>query len=267
MSNADTTLLSSIVERRDESTNGITMVNLSGEPYASAIVNAVAGNYHRFSGRPRVDEQTLEDLIGEKVTLVLGGENMLGSGMMIAREGKLFRGSSGGIAILPKGKRTKGFRVDPSKVVDVFEGWVVDEVSAFVAEIRGAHYPVLRNLTQERLEQLPGEDQGPEVCSLAVFGSNPLFGATDCLWLIGEYWPEDDICDRNVLLIRPEFGTSEHGSCYGRDLLRNRALGEVVGFESISFSEAIGLCDLPFDEAFDRVMQPARQKATELALS
>jgi hypothetical protein len=90
-----------------------------------------------------------------------------------------------------------------------------------------------------------------------VFGSNPLFGATDCLWLIGEYWPEDDICDRNVLLIRPEFGTSEHGSCYGRDLLRNRALGEVVGFEPIPFDQAIKLCNLDFDEALARVFKAA----------
>ena len=251
---SDKTLFTSIVEEKLEgSTYGITSFKLSGEPHASAIVNAVSGNYHRFSGRPRVDQETLEVMIGEKVTLVLGGESMMGGGLVIAREGKLFQGSQG-VAILPKGKRTKGFRVDPGKVIDVFGGWCVDEVSEFVAEMRGAHYPKLRNLTQERLEELPGEDQGPSVCSLAVFGSNPLFGATDCIWLIGEYWPEDDICDRNVLLIRPEFGTSESGSCYGRDLLRNRALGEIVGFEPISFAEAISLCNIDFDEALDRIV-------------
>jgi hypothetical protein len=120
-----------------------------------------------------------------------------------------------------------------------------------------AEYPKLVNLTQARLEQLPARDSG--VCSLAVFGSNPLFGAHDCLWLIGEYWPEDDICDTNVLLIRPEYGCSEPGSCYGRDLLNNRALGEVVGFEPIPFGEAIALCNLDFDEALSRVFdnQPA----------
>ena len=118
-----------------------------------------------------------------------------------------------------------------------------------------SNFPTLKKLTQERLEQLPGEGGGEgEICSLAVFGGNPLFGAHDCLWLIGEYWPEDDICDRNVLLIRPEFGISEHGSCYGQDLLRNRAVGEVVGFEPITFAEAIGLCDLDFEEAVSRVI-------------
>lgn len=249
---SDLTLLSSLVERRDDH-DGFVTVNLSGEPHAAAIVNAVTANYHRITKRPRPDQQALEEQIGEKVTLILGGENMMGSGLLIAREGKLFESSRGGVGILPKGKRSKGFWVDPGKVVDMFGGWVGAQAEAYVSTVR-AHYPRLVNLTQERLEQLPAEDQGSGDCSLAVFGSNPLFGATDCLWLIGEYWPEDDICDRNVVLIRPEFGTSEHGSCYGRDLLHNRALGEVVGFEPISFSEAISLCNLDFDEAVARVI-------------
>ena len=245
---SNVTILTSLVEER-ESASGITMVKLSGEPHAAAIVNAVASNYDRFSGRPRVTQQTLEEMVGQKVTLVQRGENMLAAGMIVAQEGKLFE-SSRGLGILPKGKRTKGYRVDPDKVLDVFEGWVVDDVAQFVAEIRGAHYPELRNLTQERLEQLPRDSSE---CSLAVFGSNPAWGAPDCLWLIGEYWPDDDICETNVLLIRPEFGTSEPGSCWGADLLRNRAIGEVVGFEPISFSEAIELCNIDFDEAIERV--------------
>jgi hypothetical protein len=258
---SDLTLLTSLVEKRDgeDGYTGFTVVNLSGEPYAAAIVNAVTANYHRVTGRPKPDEQMLEEMVGEKVTLILGGENMLGSGLLIAREGKLFQSSRGGVGILPKGKRSKGYHVDPDKVVDLFGGWVAGEAAASVAVVR-AHYPELVNLTQGRLEQLPGPgalvaDHGrSEFCSLAVFGSNPLFGATDCIWLIGEYWPEDDICDTNVLLIRPEFGVSESGSCYGRDLLRNRALGEVVGFEPITFSEAISLCNLDFDEAVARVI-------------
>jgi hypothetical protein len=245
-----------MVERNDPSTNGITMINLSGEPYAAATLGAVIANYHRITKRPRPDEQLLEELVGEKVTLILGGENMIGSGMVIAREGRLFQGSRGGIAILPKGKRSKGYRVEPDKVIDVLPGWVDNEAAELVAQVR-SHYPSLVNLTQERLEQLPREGQGPEVCSLAVFGSNPLFGAKDCLWLIGEYWPEDDICDRNVLLIRPEFGVSESGSCYGRDLLRNRALGEVVGFEPIPFGQAIELCNDDFDYALAHVFKAA----------
>ena len=92
----DVTLLTSMVETRgDGSQEGLTWINLSGEPHAAAIVNAMIANYSRYSGRPEVDEQMLEERIGEKVTIVLAGENLMGSSIMIAREGKLFQGSRG----------------------------------------------------------------------------------------------------------------------------------------------------------------------------
>jgi hypothetical protein len=257
---SDVTLLTSIVETRGEGREeGLTFVNLSGEPHASAIVNAVAGNYERLTGRPKPGLDHLEAMVEQKVTLVLSGDTMLGGGVIVGREGKLFESQRGGVGILPKGKRTKGYWVDPSKVLDVFTGYAADEAASVVAEAR-AQYPELVNLTQERLEQLPGEDQGSDL-SLALFGTHPLFGATDCVWLIGEYWPEHDICDRSVLLIRPEFGVSEHGSSYGADLRSFRAIGEIVGYEPISYSDAIGLCDLPFDEAIARVNPAARVAA------
>lgn len=250
MSDSTTTLLTSIVETpRESSTPGVTMFSLSGEPYATAIVNVVAANYGRLTGRQRPDEETLRSLIGEKVTLILGGENMLGSNLLVAREGRLFTGSYGRLAILPKGKRSKGYVVDPERVLDVFEGWVTNVAEANVMAVRHS-YPELRNLTQERLNELPRDS---DMCSMALLGMNPVFGGADCIWLIGEYWPEDDICDTNVLLIRPEFGVSEHGSCYGQDLLRNRSLGEIVGFEPIPFGDAIKLCDLDFDDACAQV--------------
>jgi hypothetical protein len=245
----DVTLLSSIVETPlDRGVPGITTISLSGEPYATAIVNAVVNNYHRITGRQKPDEENLQALVGEKVTVILGGENLLGSGMLIAREGKIFEGQRG-LAILPKGKRTKGYSLDPSRVLDVFPGWVSNVAEANVTAVRHC-YPELVNLTQERLERLPRDS---DECSMALLGTNPVFGGPDCIWLIGEYWPEDDICDTNVLLIRPEFGTSEHGSCYGKELLRNRSLGEIVGFEPISFAEAIHLCEIDFDDACSQV--------------
>jgi len=241
----DVTLLSSIVESpRDSSTPGVTMISISGEPYASAIVNAVAANYHRITGRKKPTEENLQELIGEKVTLILSGENLLSAGMIVAREGRIFEGRRG-LAILPKGKRSNGYSIDPERVLDVFPGWVSNVAEANVTAVRNC-YPELVNLTQKRLEQLPHDS---DMCSLALLESNRTFGGADCIRLIGEYWPEDDICDTSVLLIRPEFGTSEHGSCYGQELLRNRALGEIVGFEPISFAEAIHLCEIDFDEA------------------
>ena len=247
---SDVTLLTSIVEEETYGAPGLRSFKLSGEPHAAAIVGAVTANYHRITGRERPDEQTLTDLIGEKVTLILGGENMLGSGMLVGREGRLFTGTRGGVAILPKGKRSKGYVVDPKRVVDVLPGWDIAQAQANVAEVR-SHYPVLRNLTQGHLNALPRESR---YCSIALLGQNPVFGGADCIWLIGEYWPEDDIVDTGVLLIRPEFGCSEHGSCYGQDLLRNRQLGMFAEFNPITFGDAIKLCDLDFDEAFERVV-------------
>jgi hypothetical protein len=246
-----TTLLSSWEERQPDDDGFI--VFSSGEPHTRAIYEAVIDRYNAVSGRAKPTEEELHDLTGTKVTLVQYGTNMLGGGLLVAQEGKLFIGTSG-MGILPKGARRKGVSVKPEKVLDVFRDYSTEEAVAIADEVR-AHFPTLRPLTQERLTELPPEsdDRDSVVCSLALFGRNPVFGGSDCLWLIGEYWPEEDICDTNVLLIRPEFGTSEHGSCYGQELLQNRSLGEVVGFEPISFSQAIKLWELDFDEAFARV--------------
>lgn len=253
MSSADINLLSGLVESESH-TPGFRTIKLSGEPYANAIVGAVAANYNRVSERSRPTYEDLYDKIGEKITLIRAGENMMGSGILNAIEGKLFEGSSG-LGILPKGARSKGYRVDPDRVLDVLDGYCTDQARALTENVRSV-YPDLRNLTRERLVQLPGEGEG-ETLSLAVFGEwrMPDSRSADSIWLIGEYWPEDDICDRCVLLIRPEHGFSESGSVYGEQLLRSNAVGEIVDFEPLSFREAIGLCDLDFDEASRRVFK------------
>lgn len=246
----DTNLLSGLVESEEEShTPGFRVIKMSGEPYANALVGAVIENYNRVTGRPKPRYDELLGRVGEKITLIRSGQNMIGAGILNAIEGKLFE-NSGGLGILPKGARSKGYRVDPDRVLDILDGYATAQAAELAARVR-LQYPDLRNLTQERLEQLPRDS---ETCSLALLGGNPVFGGADCIWLIGEYWPDDDICDTNVLLIRPEFGTSEHGSCYGQELLSNRRLGEIVGFEPISFSDAIKLCDRDFDDASDVVL-------------
>jgi len=259
MSNADTNLLTGLVEtREDHDRPGFTVIKLSGEPYANALVQIVATNYNRITNRPRPTEDELRAKIGEKVTLIRGGENMLGSSILNAIEGRIFEGASGALAVLPKGSRTQGYRIEPAKVVDILDGYATAQAQDLVAGVRDA-YPQLQNLTQERLEQLPGEGSETEMLSLALLGERrmPDSRCVDAIWLIGEYWPEEDICDRSVLLIRPEHGTSEHGSEYGRNLVGSRCLGEIVGFEPIAFREAIELCYVDFDvasrEIFDRV--------------
>lgn len=248
---SSTNLLSGVVESELDSSPGIRTFKLSGEPYANAIAGAVVANYHRITGRPKPTYDDLFDMIGLQVTLVTAGETMIGATAINAREGKLFASSSRtGLGILPKGARRKGFVVNPEDALDIIRGYDTQQAQALVDDVR-AVYPRLRNLTQERLEQLPGEGEFDDVCSLALFGRWPMPDsvATDCIWLIGEYWPGDDICDRSVLLIRPEHGISETGSVYGRQLLQSQAVGEIVGFEPISYREAVHLCDLDFDEA------------------
>jgi len=247
-----TTLLTSLVESEETLDSGIrvTRFNAGGEPAAKAIVNAVAANYHRLTGRDRVDDDTFEERIGEKVTLVLTGENIVGAPLIVAQEGTLFEGSSG-VAVLPKGKRKHGLRVDASKVLDVIDGYQA-ELARYQVDKAREQLPTLRNLTRERLLELPGENAG-DTCTLAVFGTHPLFDAPDCLWLIGEYWPDDDIVEKCVLLIRPEHGVSETGSIYGRELLAFPA-GEVVGFHPIPFRDAAELAQLDYDVAFVRAL-------------
>lgn len=250
------TLMTSLVETEQPGMPGMRGVTLSGEPFASALVGAVAQNYHRLTERP-VPELS-DDLLGEKVTLVKAGDNMLGGSSIVGIEGRLFK-SPNGYAILPKGKRSKGYRVNPEGLLDIIDGWTMGEAQKYVVTAR-AYYPELRNLTQERLAQLPGEDE-TDVCSLALLCRHPLFGGADCIWLIGEYWPDDDICDRSVLLIRPEFGCSESGSIFGKELLSFRALGEIVDFDPISFTEAVKLCDQDFDMACDWLFYRTRTAA------
>lgn len=256
MSNTGTNLLSGLVENKDESQPGVIVIKLSGEPYANALTDVVAANYNRVTGRPKPSPEELYDFIGQKITLIRGGQNMLGGGILNAMEGKLFEGTRG-MGILPKGARKKGYSIPYENVIDVIPGYDTAQAQELVASVRD-YYPTLQNLTQERLEELPKEGQGDDLLRLALLGEwrMPDSRAVDCVWMIGEYWPEDDICDRSVLLIRPEHGTSESGSCYGRQLIGSRFLGEIVGFEPISFKEAVDLCFIDFDEAckvvFDR---------------
>lgn len=251
----DVTLLSSIDEGSADH-DGFTVIRISGEPYAAAMVGIVTANYRRVLGTPEVTQELLDSLEGEKVTLILTGENMLGSNLLVGREGKLYPSTHGVTAILPKGSRSRGYRVDPRRVLDIIPGYSIAKAKENVESVRSI-FPTLTNLTQETLDALPRESS---VCSLAVFGSNPLWGAPDCLWLIGEYWPEDDICETNVMLIRPEYAISESGSCFGRDLLRNRSVGQVVGFEPIEFGEALELTNIDFDRALERIQITAEER-------
>lgn len=251
MTAGQTNLLKSWEEKESQlEGGGLVTYFTSGDPHLRAIVDAVVDHYSGLAGRPRPTSEELDKWVGSKVTLIQSGMNMIGARLLVAQEGKLFTSSRGGFGILPKGARTKGYRVKEEELLDVIPGYSTDEAIELVRKVR-SYFPELVPVTQERFDALPTRS---ETLSLCVFGSYrmPDSTATDALYLVSNYMREDDIIE-GVLLIRPEHGFSEHGSVWGKTLIHGN-FGEVVGFQPISFSEGLELCNLDFQEAYGRVV-------------
>lgn len=255
MTAGQTNLLKSWEEKESTLPGGgrVTSFTIGGDRHVMAILAAVIDRYNEVTGRPRPTEKELFDLVGQKVTLIQAGQNMLGGGILAAQEGKLFTSSRGGYGILPKGARKKGYRVKPEETLDVLMGYSTAEAVELVQRVR-SRFPQLKALTQDRLKELPTNS---ETLSLCMFGSYRMPDATqtDALYLASEYWPQEDIIE-GVVLLRPSVGVSENGSAYGRQFV-NGLFGEVVGFEPISFAEGIHLCNLDFEEAYEQVIGKA----------
>lgn len=249
---SQTNLLTSWEEKEERWGDGFvrTSFSIGGDRHAMAIMNAVLGRYNFLVERERPSEEDLRLLIGSKVTLIRTGENVLGGGLLVAQEGKLFAGASG-LGILPKGARKNGYRVKPSTVLDVLPGYDTAGAVELAGRVR-EHFPKLKPFDRTRLEELPSNS---ETLSLCLFGTYqmPDSAQVDALYLASEYDRVDDIVE-GVVLLRPQNGVSEHGSRYGDQLLHHDVLGEVVGFEPISFAEGIHLCNLDFEEAYEQVI-------------
>lgn len=251
MSNASTAILSSIVVEEPEPSNtpGITVTRISigGEAHAAAIVNAVANAY------PRV-EVDWPSLIGKKVTYLRAASGTYGATSIIAEEGTVFETSRSDciVAILPKGKRTNGHGITASmNILDCIDGYKTAELERRVQEVR-ARFPQLKKLTQERLNALPSRSN---ICSLAVFGTHrmPDATATDAVWLLHSYQngDGDDIVE-GVLFVRPDVGFSEHGSVYGRDLLRFG--GEIIDAPEVTLAQAMAMTDWDHDDVLAHIL-------------
>lgn len=258
MSDATTTLLDSYDRTPDA--DGTVSFMMSGDGHCKAIVNAVTARYNALLGRPKPTVEQLEALIDQKVTLIKAATNAYGAPGITAMEGTLFAGKTGHLALLPKRAKRNGYQITPSDIIDLFLGYGhTGDAAGLVNEARG-HFPYLTEIDHERLCELPEYDLDSEVSesiTLCAFGTwkMPDSTAVDAIQLIATYDKENDICDGGVLLIRPEHGTSEHGSSYGRQIISN--FGEVQGFEPITFKEGIDLCDIPFGEAYERIITPA----------
>lgn len=248
-----TKILTSIVETESVET-GLRCVrfNPSGDPGARAVVVATIDLYLDQHGEVTADQ--LAALDGQKVTLLRQSETMFGATLIVALEGKLF---NDGAALLPKGNTKNGIRIDPSALLDVITGYGhVAQLEKRVLDVR-AKFPQVVELTQADLDALPdadtwsnGNGDTPD-CTLAVFGTvqMPDGGIPAGVWLIHTYQREDDIVE-GVLLVDGR-ATSEHGSIFGRDLLRMG--GKIEGFDRCSFENAVALCNADHDAHLDAV--------------
>jgi hypothetical protein len=249
---SQTNLLTSWEEKEETLEGGfrVTRISFGGDRHVMAILGAVIEQYNFLAQRERPSEEDLYSMVGSRVTLIRTGENMLGGGLLVAQEGKLFAGASG-LGILPKGARKNGWRVKPHTVLDVLPGYDTDGAVELAGRVR-EHFPKLKPFDRTRLEELPSNS---ETLSLCLFGTYqmPDSAQVDALYLASEYDRVDDIVE-GVVLLRPQNGVSEHGSRYGDQLLHHDVLGEVVGFEPISFAEGIHLCNLDFEEAYEQVI-------------
>jgi hypothetical protein len=250
------TILDGIVQERGPSATpgfSVIRITLGGERYANGLVDAVTAAYR--DERPAVTREQLEEMVNQKVALLRVSQGAYGAGSIQSIAGAIFQGQRG-LAILPKGKRTQGLSLEASindgLLLAVATGYASEaKLAADVLEVR-ATLPEVAKLTTEHLAALPKRGRS---CSLAVFGTYPFVGERRIPGSIGlcyEYDPEDDIVE-NVMIIPPGHdAVSEHGSCYGRNLLE-MPVGVVVGFEPISFDEAIELTDRPYAETLRRL--------------
>jgi hypothetical protein len=241
-----TTLLTAIVKHPTPTGSRF---SLGGDADQNAVVHAVAAEYGRLTGRDAVTQKRLLEMSGERATILGSIEGSFGHRELACLSGTL-HDLDGRPAIVPKGNRSRGYDLSGvargGRLLDVELGYSGGlALAERVATVR-AELPNLRPLTRDRLQQLPVE--GAE-CALAIFGTYLLLGeqVPGVIWLCHSYDPEFDIVDL-VLVVRPEHGTSEHGSAYGRDLL-SMQVGEAPAFQGIPFGDALALTDQPYEAA------------------
>lgn len=230
----------------------VTRFSLSGEPHASALVRAVGDAYPTATGRPLPDLADLAKLAGQKVSILRCGDTTFGSPLMKVVQGTIFLAgpTKDRVALLPKGKRSKGYGLDGGAALLDFEPGYLPEVLRSRALTVRDTFPALEPLTDAHLAALPERAEDPAVCTLAVFGTweMPDGDIPGALWLLHSYMREEgaDIVE-GVLLIPPQsagLAESEHGSTYGRQLLRSE-VGKVARPVSVTLADALRFCNGP----------------------
>lgn len=230
-----TTVLTGIVKTTRTTADGCVVEEFvgTGDPARNVLVDTVAA---RFRDLPPML------LLEQPVTFLRYGRTMLGVPVISLDEGRLYV-RDGKIVCLPKGRRTRGYRLEQANILALTGGFNQGDalraiLDGFVRELSD-----LTELTQDDLAGLPNRGNN---CTLAAVGTSPFFGSdVPGVWLLHSYIAEDDIAEGVFVVADGHGAVTEHGSVYGRDLLRR-------------FAKA-GRVDVPLAEALDYTFDQALQ--------
>lgn len=237
-----TTVLSGLNPQTRTTDNGLTVTEYlaTGDEDRNVLVDTVAALFRDLPPNLVYDEP---------VTILQYGRTMFGAPLIDVAEGRLFR-RDGYVAFLPKGKRTKGYRLKSENILALTRGFghgdrLKEHVDSYVNAL-----PFAGPLTQEHLNALPNRGG---TCTLAAVGTSQFFdGPLPGIWLLHSYLAEADIAE-GVFVVPDGYGAvTEHGSIYGRDLLRRFA--KVEGTISVPISDAL-------DYTFGRACRVAKEAA------
>jgi hypothetical protein len=235
-----TTVLSGLNPQTRTTDNGFTVTEYlaTGDDNRNALVETVAALFRDLP--PNLVYDT-------PITILQYGRTMFGVPLIDVAEGRLFA-RDGYVAFLPKGKRTKGYRLKTENILAVARGFGHgDRLKQQVTRYADA-LPLAGPLTQEHLNALPSRGH---TCTLAAVGTSPFYdGPLPGIWLLHSYLAEADIAE-GVFVVPDGYGAvTEHGSVYGRDLLRRFA--KVEGSISVPLSDAL-------DYTFGRACRVAKE--------
>jgi len=253
--NRNVTVLTSILETpvsgEPDEAFSVVGYDLGGEPYARAIIAAVAADYHGITARPDPTGQDLLALVQRDVTLTVLTENGFGALSIEAIQGRVSRSEHDQFVLLDEESHDVRQVLNPDRVLDVEPGYGHLEMMCQRVKQVLASLPAVDELTEDHLLALP--QRSPREAQIGVFafgtwradpGSSP--GA---IWMLHSYDRDDDIAV-GLLILRPWDGVRQHGPVYGRRLLADA--GRIINPPSASLTTARDLCDLPYHEALAR---------------
>lgn len=211
----------------------ITRTSFGTQTSANAVIGATIERIRSQLGAPTAEE--LAALDGERVTLMCAGSNMLGARAVFARPGTLV---NGGAAIIPKGRRTRGYRINAPELLAVTRGY--DHTP--LAEIYERYsLGAAADVDTSVFAKLPNRGN---TCSVAVVATLGVDGRSvpGCLWLCHSYIADEDIVEGMLVVPETSGLVSEYGSVFGKDLA-SRTAAVLTDALPVPFADAINFDD------------------------